>query len=154
VSTSERDGAIARRTARISEHIRSGKTVGEICDIEGLDPANEPKRMRREVADPQGLVIVSGRNEAQPVGLMDIDRLIRGNLKRKLVLLRDRHHYADVAQMVGLTNIEQKRAIDPPYTHNWTLAQIQRLAVASKMTFEEMLSFMQTPYAADFRKKI
>lgn len=153
MSEKNRGEAIARRKARILEHLRQGKTSGEICDLEGLDPANEPKRMKREVADPAGVSINPGKNTALPVGLLDIDRLIRKNLRDKLDDLRYNHHYVDISHMIGLTNIEQQRALKDPYTHNWTLSQIQRLAAAHGMTFEEMMIHMQKPWPADFRKK-
>jgi len=149
MSTSDRGAAIARRKARIAGHLRAGKTVGEICDLEGLDPANEPKRMRKEVAEPEGLAITPGHNTQPPVGLLEIPRHMRYNLAKLLRDLRDEHHYVDVAHMIGLTNIEQARADKAPYTHNWTLSQIQRLAAASGKTFEEVLTYMHTPYEAD-----
>jgi len=149
MSTSDRSDALARRKARLREHIKQGKTVGEICDIEGLDPANQPKLMRREVADPEGLKISAGRNTTPPVGLLEIERSFRGWLQLKLAALRDHHHYADVAQMVGLTNIEQQRAMTFPYTHNWTIAQIQRLAAAHNMTFAELVTFASQPPLGD-----
>lgn len=154
MSSSDRGGAIARRNARVAEHIRQGKTSGEICDVEGLDPANEPKRMKKDVADPAGLTITAGRNTALPLGLMDIERQFRVNLKTKLNELRDHNHYIDVAHMVGMTNVEQHRAVTSPFTHNWTLSQMQRLAAALGLTFEEVLHFCLTNGPpVDFRKK-
>jgi hypothetical protein len=140
---------LARRKVRLRNHIIQGKSVGEICDIEGLDRENQPKLMRREIAAPEGLKISSERNTAPPVGLLEIERSFRGWLQVKLASLRDHHHYADVAHMVGLTNIEQQRAMTAPYTHNWTIAQIQRLAAAHNMTFAEMVTFASQPPLGD-----
>jgi hypothetical protein len=149
----DRSKALARRRARIEGHLRAGKTSGEICDIEGLDSANEPKRMKKDVADPLGLTIPSGHNTAPPVGLLDIDTQFRAWIGDEVRVLRRQHHYVDVAQMIGLTNIEQMRAVERPYAHNWTLSQLQRLAVARGMTLPELIAHCQRPAAVDFRLK-
>lgn len=146
MSDSVRSGALARRKARIIGHIKAGRAVADICDREGLDPANEPARMRKEIAEPAGLVVPTGRNRASPVGLKDTSELMRKRLGQQLQLLRDDLHYADIAQLTGLTNGQQQAALARVWTHNWTISQIARLAAARKMTFDEMLVLCQTPF--------
>lgn len=156
MSISSRDDALTRRKARIVDYIKQGKPPLEICDLEGLDPANEPRRMRKEIADPMGLTINTAATAPPPAALMEVgtkDLPIKANLKTKLAGLRNNHHYVDVGHMVGLTNKEQIRAMTSPYTHDWTISQIQRLAVACGMTFEQMLAYMHKPPIADFRIK-
>jgi len=148
----DRAGALARRKVRLADHLRAGRTVGEICDIEGLDPSNEPKRMKREVADPLGLTITGGHNTKMPLGLTTIERHMRLNLGNQVRLLRDDNHYIEVSRLIGLTNVEQRRAIDGK--HNWTLAQMQRLADATSTSFEEIIrNVLLKPAIADFRLK-
>ena len=152
MSNSDRGAAIARRKARVIEYINKGLTVAEICDREGLDTENEPRRLRKEIAGPAGLTLTLGRNPNPPLGLTDIERRIRQNLGDLVNKLRRDNHFIDVAQMIGLTNIEQQRAMDMANpAHNWTISQIQRLGVACGKSFEEMLTEMNKPHLADMR---
>jgi hypothetical protein len=154
MSISSRDDALARRKARIAEYLRQGKTTLEICDLEGLDPANEPRRIRKEVAEPLGLTVVTSGTAPPPQALLDIDRVLRYHLASHLDTLRGKHHYIDVGHMLGMTNKEQLRALrDRGYIHDWTLSQIQRLAVACDMNIHEMLANIMGDGPVDFRKK-
>lgn len=135
---------LRERELRIIEHARQGRTMTEIVDIEGLDAGNV-KHWHRIIRD-AGVTIEKSRASKPPIGLKKENERFRFNLGRSLVRIRDVHPQVDVSRMVGMTGTQCLEATEKK-THDWTVSQIQRLAEAQGMSFQEMVinAFTEVP---------
>jgi DNA-binding CsgD family transcriptional regulator len=138
MSKAEREALLARRRASIVEHIRAGRTAEEIADIEGMD-RDEARKLRRQIALEEGVTSDAVAPPFRPLGLKGENRqfiIHLGNL-----LARVPGHPLEVARLTGLTQSEQRAAMQAIVGHNWTVAQIQRLAAALNMSFEDVMRY-------------
>ena len=64
-----------------------------------------------------------------PYGLTDDSRAMRARLSDALhAVARKQPDKAAVSALTGLNRREQRRAIERPFRHDWTVSQIERLA--------------------------
>jgi hypothetical protein len=130
---------IEQRSANILEHIKQGKTAEQIADAEGIT-ADDARKLRLQLAKKHDVRIPKAHRAGfRAIGLDDERSGFRVRLGYQLQYLRDEHHPVAVSKMTGLTQAEQRDAVDPRKGHNWTLGQIQRLAEARGVSFEQMI---------------
>jgi hypothetical protein len=130
------------RVARVIAHARAGHTMTEIVDMEGLDAGNV-KKWHEHVRN-AGVSIEKGRASRPSIGITEQSASWRYNLGRSLGRLRDHLPQIEVSRMVGMTNMEIVAATGGtkrcPSPHNWTTSQLQRLADAQGVTFEQLVT--------------
>lgn len=125
------------REQRVIEHARAGRTMTEIVDLEGLDAGNV-KKWHRFLRD-AGVTIEMARASNPPSGLRRSNDTWRYNIGRSLGRMRDQLPQIEVSRLVGMTNIEINSAIKTSPTHNWTVSQLQRLADAQGVSFQDLI---------------
>ncbi len=143
MSAEDRERSRAARDARIRDYLLvDNMTDKEIADREGLDPSNLGKIYSR-----LGIVKPEKRKgKFSPVGLTKSSAYFRlGTLLSKL---KEQHNAIDVSHLTGLTEHQQGMAIHPVQyggRHNWTLAQMHRLADALERDPMEMMLWVFSP---------
>ena len=138
-----KDELLAERRTRMLGYIKDGMTADQIADIEGLDLVRARKE-RKAVADTHGLSTPPNKRAGfTPVGFTAPNRGMRTFLGYKLSDLTTKHKGDKIliARLTGLTQSEQRQAVKASVGHNWTLAQIQRLADALDIPFEELMRY-------------
>lgn len=128
-----------RRKQRILSYITQDPPV-PLKNIVAMEGATTPhiRVMIQELEEEHGIKYLGTIGVRQggdmPYGLTDATNRLRANLATELYQLtcedndfgfRSRR---DVAPVVGMHNREQIRAENKPFTHDWTLSQIERLA--------------------------
>jgi antitoxin component of RelBE/YafQ-DinJ toxin-antitoxin module len=145
----------ALQRLNIVEHVKAGHTAYQIADAEGLDP-DDARQKRRRIAKEEGLPILRDkRSGLKAIGMNERNEQVRARLGFVLKRLTDERKMNpyQIARLVGLTMSEQRDAVDRTKGHNWTLAQIQRLADASGSTFEEIMTHIMTTPPIGFGSK-
>lgn len=144
MSKESRRELIDQRSANILEHIKQGLTAEQIADAEGIT-ADDARKLRLQLAREHKIAIPKARREGfRALGLNEERSGFRVRLGYQLQHLRDQHHPVAVSKMTGLTQAEQRDAVDPRKGHNWTLGQMQRLATARGYTFERLIQIALT----------
>lgn len=108
-----------------------------------------PKRALGRNATPKPAYGLTARGE--PGG----SYRFRVNLSDRLKKLRDKQHPIEVAQTTGLWPNAQTMATsnDPPYGYDWTISQIERLAQAHGLTFNELVTELLQEPSFGFKEK-
>lgn len=74
-----------------------------------------------------------------PVGVTKDSWRFRHNLATRVYDARETHHYIELQTQLGLSNKAQAKASDNPYTHDWTLGQLERLSRFLGVSFTRMM---------------
>ncbi len=125
----------------IIQSIKDGMTIKDLAAQTGW---NERTLMsdRKIIAKEEGLEI-STKGVALPLGLTKAGSLqLRVHLANHLnrVTIATGHRPKEVATLIGVNRAGQRRAEKTPYAHDWTLSQIERLAKAQSITFQEIMN--------------
>jgi len=130
-----------KQIERITGYIKDKYGVPDIIDREGGDP-KVISDLCREIGQQLGIKPVQGHTDLLPYGLSSSGpgAKLRSTLGNHLFRLTKNHHFREVSVMTGLTNAEQKRALNNPPRHDWSLSQIERMAKARNITFLEVLN--------------
>jgi len=129
---------LAERRERFIEYIKADLNPVDIAAREGMD-ADDVRKKRIKVAREEDLSLGSGAvKDAAQYGLGKLTHAYRSRLADHLHRLRLKHHPIEVAQLTGISRKSQNRAVNNPFNHDWTLAQMERMAIARGITFEEL----------------
>ena len=79
------------------------------------------------------------RSKQPPVGISDASRRFRSRLGDMLYTLTDKSDARAVARQIGMPIRSQKYAKETPFNHDWTLSQIERLAISLDKDFAVMM---------------
>lgn len=120
---------------RIRQHCRDGKTQAYACDAEGVGPQTAADAIRGT-----GLKWAKPDRDYVPIGMAEpgVKPFLYGAGKF-LNDLKARHSRYEICQLVGLTPLELTKAFG--YQHNWTIAQLARLAKANNLSLDEVLTY-------------
>lgn len=137
----ERSEAVARRRARFVDYVKRGLSSAQIADLEGIREDNASTE-RREIAKEEGLPLPKRTRGSQPPlasGVMEVSSLVRSYLKMQLEDLKALYAPEDLQVLTGLNPSAQNAACRNPYTHNWTIGQLSRVAAVKGITFEQLM---------------
>jgi hypothetical protein len=131
VNNDEMRAQAAERKARVWDYMKEvpPPPIREIAAREGSTARYIRclvKRLEREHG-----ITYRGWGLSYKAQLSDESYQLRSRLADHLYnLLEQAESRAEVAILIGLNNREQLRAINRPFTHDWTLSQIERLGQA------------------------
>jgi hypothetical protein len=141
---------------RIVKLLEQNVHIQDILKIEGLDPGNERKTIRKLAAQ-HNLSVVEGPRGIAPHA--QVPFLRRGNLLRVEQLVKalvTAEGREDVCGIIGLTQREQMKAESG--VHDWNLSQLSRLAEAFRVPLYDLLFMMygtdNPAYHSDFCTKL
>jgi len=140
----QRAKLLTERDNRLAEFMRQQRPIAAIAELEGLE-ADYCRKRCRVVAAERGIVYKPPRPRPEDkaenmYGLSDESKAFRVGLGEILYKHRESgQHQLDVARDIGLIQAAQVRATQRPFNHNWTISQIERLAVAVGRPFKEVL---------------
>jgi len=125
----------------IIAYINEGLTPKSIAERAGMNEL-AARRLINELVKVHGLSYVPSITDDTPFG-MDQEtihlRIKLGNLIYDLRQANDGDR-VKVARLTGLNRTEQIRAEQRPYNHNYTIAQIQRIAKVTDTPISELLN--------------
>lgn len=108
-------------------------SLRRISEIEGLDMVNA-RNLIIDLGD-DGITYLNLKIRPQidqiPYGLTSVTSDLRAKLGDQLFLLREKGNHKgpnSLSPRLGLNFQQQKKAVTAPFTHDWTLSQIERLA--------------------------
>lgn len=133
-----REEGIAERNIRIVDYVTQGWTAEEIADREGLERDYTQKLRTKLIKEHKIKPPKTSRKNKTAFGITEHSARIRSRLADHLQALKDEHPTPDVAFMIGLTQREQNEAKYGRSKHNWTLGQMERLAVARGISFAQL----------------
>ncbi len=131
----ECDDFYAERRERIIEFIKEQLPIINIAQIEGMDFDN-CRKLCMQIAREDGLPYEPEHRQAAPVYPCGIDQ---GNaeLRRRLgdtlygyvaPTPRTQRNPSMVGRAVGIAPRQQRRAWEKPFSHDWSISQMNRLA--------------------------
>jgi hypothetical protein len=122
-------------------YIAEGLTVKTIASRAGMNEL-AARRLVYNLVEQHGLTYTPTVSDITTFGLTNQTHPLRVELGMQLYDLRERldGDRTAVARLTGLNRSEQIRAEQIPFDHNWTLAQIERLALAISTTPKELIS--------------
>jgi hypothetical protein len=138
--------------ARMLGYLEAKMTMREIALLEGQEPVHLGT-IRREVARKHGLS-TKGKASAMPPGLTEETRLFRKRLGDLLYVLKNNPHNLsrkEAAKATGVSSKNQTRAETFPYTFNWSIAEIEQLARALNMSFNDVILHVLTDPTVGFK---
>jgi hypothetical protein len=137
---SKNDKEHEAREQRFISYIKDGITAADIGQLEGLR-ADYAGRLRKAFATKHGLTITKGQGQDMPPGITEASRRFRGRLGDYLYkLLNDKKLLpVTVANRVGVPVKLQSRAYNKPNYYDWKLSELERLAKASGVPFEQFI---------------
>jgi hypothetical protein len=134
----QRAQLLHERDENIIRFMQAQRPVAAIAEFEGLAHDYCAKLCRR-LADANGIDYNPERTRVPTTTLGKLSEQLRGKLGGYLKDLKQSHHSLEITRELGLKQMEQKRAEVRPYNHNWTLAQMERLAQLRGETLTDLL---------------
>ena len=125
------------RKERVAQLMAEALPIANIAIIVGVDYGYAWK-LCREI-DPDYKPSKNQRAEHKPVRSLSESFHMRAILAELLYALLQKHSKQAVATLTGLRIQDQKRAVNRPYTHDWSLSQMQAVAEASDVTLEQVV---------------
>lgn len=123
----------------ILEHVQNQLSTAEIADREGLDITNVGKKIAEAVA--QLGIVRKPLKYPVAYGQTDASLWFRMGMGTKLQLLLNNHTDVEVSRMTGVPRNQQKQASGKPWTYDWKMSQLERLATASGMTLDQLIQY-------------
>lgn len=120
------------RNQRAIDMLKQGRPVPAICKILGMEKETG-RRICNDLIEKHGIDYQPQSFEEK---LPADTHLLRHNLSTALYNHREINHWGLISMQTGLTNRQQHQAIDRPYTHDWSISQISRLANAQGEDFK------------------
>lgn len=140
---------LSERRDRIVELARAGKSVPEIADELSINARNGTKIAN--IIRAAGLTPIKSNRSWMPVGLRSPDERVESEIARArfgglVDILREKFPHPQVSQMIGLNVRELKKAQTATGSrHNWTLAQMYRLAKAFDVSLTTLMLWAFDP---------
>jgi hypothetical protein len=139
-----REQLLRERDERIVEFMREGRPIRAIKELEGLDHDNCRKiclSLSRQYGVEYDADDRKEPGQILPEGITEQSQGFRSRLADMLYQLgHDRRmHKIEIAQATGITQRSQKYATERPFTHNWSLSQIERLAAVRGTGFRDLM---------------
>lgn len=131
----ECDAYYEERRARIVQYITAGAPIGTIAQIEGMDYDN-CRKLCLQIAREDNLAYRPEDRQGAPIYALGIDER-NAELRRRLgdtlygyvaPTPRTQRNPSMVGRATGIPPREQRRAWEKPFSHDWTISEITRLA--------------------------
>lgn len=137
--------SLAEQKERFLEYVRLNLSAPEIRDREGLTDTAYANKLIKKYAP--------GLGKRKPVpyeiadGLDQETQMMRTRLSFMVYKLIEEHGATEVGVMLGISRVKQAAGQNEKKSkHNWTLAQLQKLAKAKGMTFVELMDEAMCDY--------
>ncbi len=131
---------MSKRDNLIIEAIKEGLSVKEIAARVGVEE-DYAKKLRAKLARQHGLTVTAGSTPSQTYGMTEDSMVMRGRLMNKLSNLVNIQgiHPVEVALMTGVTQTAQTENRVRPWTYDWKLSELERLAAVEGVSISELL---------------
>lgn len=107
---------------KLTELVYQWRTVPELSSIFGMHPQVIRQHLKR-----LGLTASNHRSPYQPYGLTENTFRLRSCLAERIISLREKGlKPREISEITGLNRDELCRAERRPYSHDWTLSQMER----------------------------
>lgn len=128
------------REEHIVDLLKAGRPPEAICEIVGLSPCGSSRALINDVARRHNVDTTPRSFQGQlPFGVTDASHRLRVVLSEYLYRLREHNDFATVSVLTGLTRNQQLNALNRPFTHNWSLSQIERLLDCFDKTLTDII---------------
>jgi hypothetical protein len=133
---------LTEREERMLAMMALGRPVRTIAQLEGLEH-DYCRKLVVKLANDNAVEYTPDntlqKSKMPPVGVTEASRRMRSQLGDILHKLATASDARTVARQIGMSVRSQKYARETPFNHDWTLSEMERLAIACNYEFAAMM---------------